>query len=76
MQNATGPLCGLKVVELAGVGPGPHAGMFLADYGADVVRVDRVGGEQLGRPDASDPMLRGRRRVEANLKTEEGKQVL
>jgi alpha-methylacyl-CoA racemase len=71
-----GPLSGLKVIELAAVGPGPHAGMFLADYGADVVRIDRHGGEQLGRPDATDPMLRGRRRVEANLKTDEGRQTL
>ena len=36
-----GPLHGLKVVELAGIGPGPHAAMILADLGADVVRVDR-----------------------------------
>ncbi len=39
-----GPLQGLKVVELAGIGPGPHAAMVLADLGADVVRVDRPGG--------------------------------
>jgi alpha-methylacyl-CoA racemase len=76
MPTTTGPLSGLKVIELAAVGPGPHAGMFLADYGADVVRIERQGGEQLGRPDASDPMLRGRRRVAANLKTEEGRRTL
>ena len=70
---STGPLAGLRVVELAAVGPGPYAGMMLADLGADVVRVDRPGGRQLGRPDASDPMLRGRRRVDANLKTESGR---
>lgn len=71
-----GPLAGLRVVELAGVGPGPHAAMILADLGADVVRIDRPGGQQLGRPDASDPMLRGRRRVDANLKTESGRETL
>jgi len=49
--------------------------MILADLGADVVRVDRLGGQQLGRPDASDPMLRGRRRVDANLKTEPGREI-
>lgn len=76
MSTDNGPLAGLKVVELAAVGPGPHAGMVLADLGADIVRIDRPGGEQLGRPDASDPMLRGRRRVGANLKTEEGRQTL
>lgn len=73
MDDRTGPLAGLRVVELAAVGPGPHAGMVLADLGADIVRIDRPGGQhQLGRPDASDPMLRGRRRVTVDLKTEDG----
>ena len=39
-----GPLQGLRIVELAGIGPGPHAAMILADLGADVVRVERPGG--------------------------------
>ena len=39
-----GPLAGVKVIELGGIGPGPHAGMMLADLGADVVRVRRPGG--------------------------------
>ena len=69
-----GPLVGLKVVELAGIGPGPHAAMILADLGADVVRIDRpVGGLQLGVPGAPDPMLRGRRRVAADLKDPAGR---
>ena len=56
MNTVTGPLAGLKVVELAGIGPGPHAAMILADLGADVVRVDRPsGGLQLGAPDAAGP---------------------
>ncbi|HEY8985980.1 MAG TPA: CoA transferase, partial [Streptomyces sp.] len=38
-----GPLAGVRVVELAGIGPGPFAAMLLADLGADVVRVDRPG---------------------------------
>ena len=38
-----GPLAGIKVVELAGIGPGPHAALLLADLGADVVRVQRAG---------------------------------
>jgi crotonobetainyl-CoA:carnitine CoA-transferase CaiB-like acyl-CoA transferase len=38
-----GPLVGLRVVELAGIGPGPHAAMILGDLGADVVRIDRPG---------------------------------
>jgi alpha-methylacyl-CoA racemase len=76
MSDGAGPLAGLRVIELSAVGPGPHAGMILADLGADVVRIDRPGGRQLGRPDASDPMLRGRRRVDANLKTERGQQTV
>ena len=69
----TGPLAGLKVVELAGIGPGPHAAMILADLGADVVRIDRpAGGLRLGRADAPDPMLRGRRLVAADLKDPAG----
>lgn len=73
----SGPLAGLKVVELAGIGPGPHAAMILADLGADVVRVDRPsGGLELGVPDFPDPTLRGRRRVAANLKEPGGKETV
>lgn len=68
----SGPLSGCKVVELAGIGPGPHAAMILADLGAQVVRVDRPGGLQIGDADAPDPTLRGRRRVAADLKSPEG----
>ena len=68
----SGPLTGLKVVELAGIGPGPHGAMVLADLGAQVVRVDRPGGLQLGDPALADPTLRGRRRVAADLKSPEG----
>ena len=63
----TGPLAGIRVLELAGMGPGPHAAMLLADLGADVVRVQRAG--QL--PAAAEPLdfqLRGRRIVVADLK--------
>ncbi|MDN5860990.1 MAG: CoA transferase [Pseudonocardia sp.] len=71
-----GPLVGLKVVELAGIGPGPHAAMMLADMGADVVRVDRpAGGLTLGDGNV-DPTLRGRRRVEANLKDPGGRETV
>ncbi len=60
-----GPLAGIKVIELAGIGPGPHAALLLADLGADVVRVQRPG--QL--PGGFDrPQLRGRTIVEADLK--------
>lgn len=59
---SAGPLAGVEVVELAGMGPGPHAAMMLADLGADVLRVQRPGAA------VSGPQLRGRRIVTADLK--------
>lgn len=68
-----GPLAGLKVIEMAGIGPGPFACMLLADMGADVIRVDRVGGSNLGATDSpADVLQRGRRSIAVNLKSEEG----
>ena len=55
---AQGPLSGLKVVEFAGIGPGPFCGMLLSDLGADVVRIDRKGP---GRGSKFDLGGRGRR---------------
>ena len=63
-----GPLSGLKVVEFAGIGPGPFCGMLLSDLGADVVRIDRKGG---GRGSKFDVTARGRRSVALDLKTPE-----
>ncbi|MDB5449674.1 MAG: putative acyl-CoA transferase/carnitine dehydratase [Phenylobacterium sp.] len=60
-----GPLTGLKVVEFAGIGPGPFCGMLLSDLGADVVRIDRKGARG-GAP--SDVTARGRRSVALDLK--------
>lgn len=72
-----GPLAGLKVVELAGIGPGPHAAMILGDLGADVVRIDRPsGGLKLGSSEVPDPTLRGRRRVVADLKDPAGRETV
>ena len=72
-----GPLAGLKIIELAGIGPGPHAAMILGDLGADVVRVDRPSGAlRLGSPELADPTLRGRRRVAANIKEPEGTETV
>jgi alpha-methylacyl-CoA racemase len=65
-----GPLSGLRVIELAGIGPGPHAAMILGDLGADVVRIDRPGAT------GSDPMLRNRRFVIADLKSDEGRALV
>jgi alpha-methylacyl-CoA racemase len=73
-----GPLHGLRVVELAGIGPGPFAAMHLADLGADVIRVDRPAG---GRsPVVADPRLdllnRGKRSVAVDLKHPAGAEVV
>ena len=67
MNAAAGPLVGLKVVEFAGIGPGPHVAMLLADLGAEVVRIDRPGTA------VSNPVVeRARNRVTVDLKSEEG----
>ena len=63
----TGPLAGVKVIELGGIGPGPHAAMMLADLGADVVRVRRPGGLQMPAEDV-DLMHRGKRSVDLDVK--------
>lgn len=68
MSTQNGPLSGLKVMEFAGIGPGPHVAMLLADLGAEVVRIDRPGAG------ASNPIVeRARHRVGIDLKSEEGK---
>ncbi len=69
-----GPLEGVKVIELAGIGPGPFCGMMLADMGADVLRVDRVRPLKEGKPrsQASDVLGRGRRSVAVDLKNPDG----
>jgi alpha-methylacyl-CoA racemase len=69
-----GPLSGIKVIEIAGIGPGPFCGMMLSDMGAEVLRVDRA---QSVRPDqVSEPSLdllaRGRRSVGVDLKNPKG----
>ncbi|MFE2046743.1 CaiB/BaiF CoA transferase family protein [Streptomyces sp. NPDC059477] len=72
-DGSVGPLAGLRVLELAGLGPAPHAAMVLADLGADVVRVERPAGRalRLGPDGATDIVLRGRRSVFADLKRPE-----
>jgi len=63
--TASGPLRGLRVVEFAGIGPGPFAAMLLSDMGADVVRIDRPGSPA---PDASNFVARGRTLLRMDLK--------
>jgi alpha-methylacyl-CoA racemase len=73
----TGPLAGIRVIELAGIGPGPFAAMMLADMGAEVVRVDRVAAVRDHPPGPHpDVVLRGRRSVAADLKHPEGRQLV
>jgi alpha-methylacyl-CoA racemase len=67
LGQGTGPLRGVKVVEVAGIGPGPHACMILADLGADVIRVDRPGGGMFGMGE-KDLLNRGRPSVALDLK--------
>ena len=67
---ADAPLKGIRIVELAGIGPGPFAGMMLADHGAEVIRIDR--GARAGISiDAQDPLLRSRRSIALDLKRPE-----
>lgn len=66
-----GPLAGLRVIELAGIGPGPMSGLFLAQLGADVIRVRRPGQPQ----DVAWPVtMAGRRHVDLDLKSEAGRE--
>ncbi|MEU4258807.1 CoA transferase [Streptomyces fradiae] len=67
-----GPLGGVRVVELAGIGPAPFAAMLLADLGADVVRVDRPGGAGIGIDPAYDLTNRNKRSVLVDLKAGDG----
>jgi alpha-methylacyl-CoA racemase len=71
LGQGTGPLRGVKVVELAGIGPGPHASMILADLGADVIRVDRPGGQAF-TGGAHDLLNRGRPSAAIDLKHPDG----
>ena len=68
LGHGTGPLRGLKIIEIAGVGPAPHAATILADLGADVMRVERPGGAPSAGPRTSDFLTRGRPSVALDLK--------
>jgi alpha-methylacyl-CoA racemase len=71
-STTRGPLAGLRIVELAGIGPGPFAAMLLADLGADVIRVDRPGDSASAIPPEVDALRRSRRSVVLDLRTPEG----
>jgi alpha-methylacyl-CoA racemase len=77
VPSRSGPLAGLRVVEMAGLGPAPFAAMVLADLGADVLRVDRPGGPGLQvAPPAYDVLTRGRRNVCLDLKDPQARDVV
>jgi alpha-methylacyl-CoA racemase len=64
LRPMAGPLQGIRILEMAGLGPGPFAAMMLADHGAEVIRVERAG--MMGLP--KDPLLRSRRSISLDLK--------
>ncbi len=67
-----GPLTGIKIIELAGIGPGPFCGMMLSDMGAEVIRVDRLGSRTRGQ----DVLARGRKSIAVDLKSDAGREVV
>jgi alpha-methylacyl-CoA racemase len=69
----SGPLTGLRILEFAGIGPGPYAGMLMADLGADILRVERAGSSQ-GRAD--DLSLRSRPSIAVDLKSDTGRELV
>lgn len=77
-DGMSGPLTGIKIVEVAGIGPAPFAAMMLADLGADIVRIDRAGNVSGGSPDLppGDLLTRGRRSIGVDLKSPEGVEVV
>jgi len=76
VQPPSGPLTGLRVVELAGIGPAPYACMLLAELGADLIRVDRPGGGGIFVDPSKDALNRSRPSVAVDLKSAEGRDVL
>jgi alpha-methylacyl-CoA racemase len=73
-----GPLAGIRIIEIAGIGPGPFCAMMLADMGADVIRVDRASQVSGGDPEVppADVLNRGRRSIGIDLKSPEGVETL
>ena len=77
-DRAVGPLAGLRVIELAGLGPGPFCAMVLADLGAEIIRLERVGmpGPRPGMPDRRLLLTRGRRAIGVDLKSPRGVELV
>src|SRR3546814_5807514 len=71
-SKMSGPLAGFRVIEFAGIGPGPFCAMMLADHGAEVIRIDRAGSDAAA-PDPADVMLRSRRSIALDLNDDRGR---
>ncbi len=71
-----GPLKGIRVIEMAGLAPVPYAGMILADFGADVVRVDRPSKGEPGPDPTRDHLARGKRSIAIDMKSPRGVELL
>ena len=76
--KSSGPLAGYRIIELAGIGPGPFAAMMLADMGAEVIRVERAQSVRGQAPGGAhwDVLLRGRRNIAIDLKNPDGVETL
>lgn len=78
MSQGTGPLAGFRIIEIAGIGPGPFAAMMLSDMGAEIIRVERA--QAVRGPAPSEPhhdvLLRGRRNIAIDLKQPDGLDTL
>lgn len=76
--KSSGPLSGYRIIEIAGIGPGPFAAMMLADMGAEVIRVERAQSVRGQAPDGAhwDVLLRGRRNIAIDLKNPDGVETL
>lgn len=68
----SGALNGVRIIEIAGIGPGPFCGMMLADHGAEVIRVDRIGGDML----SANPLARSRKSIAVDIRKAEGASIV
>ena len=70
-----GPLKGIKIIEMVGIGPAPHCCMLLSDMGAEVIRIDRPGGNKVGGTNRAAVLNRGRKSIAIDIKTEAGSET-
>ena len=71
-----GPLSGYRIVEIAGIGPGPFAAMMLSDMGAEIIRVERTQAVRDGTGPNLDVLQRNRRSIAIDLKSDAGREAL